>query len=74
MCRVGQNHIHKPCINSTFGRKITKYTVIYNVYIYIYIRFWPTLLAIQMPAPGDLHVLKGGQLAHVLGKESRNIP
>jgi len=31
--------IYIRCIYSNFGRKITKYTVIYGVYI----RFWPTL-------------------------------
>ena len=31
--------IHIQCIYSNFGREITKYTVIYGVYI----RFWPTL-------------------------------
>jgi hypothetical protein len=38
MCRVGQNHIYTVYIRY-FGRKITKFTVIYGVYI----RFWPTL-------------------------------
>jgi hypothetical protein len=37
--RVGQNHVYVRCIYSTFGREITKYMVIYGVYI----RFWPTL-------------------------------
>jgi len=37
--RVGQNHIYIRCIYGIFGREITKYTVIYGVYI----RFWPTL-------------------------------
>jgi hypothetical protein len=36
MCKVGQNHIYIPCIYGNFGRKITKYTFIYGVYI----RFW----------------------------------
>ena len=31
--------LHIRCIYGIFGRKITKYTVIYGVYI----RFWPTL-------------------------------
>ena len=31
--------MHIRCIHGTFGREITKYTVIYSVYI----RFWPTL-------------------------------
>jgi len=31
--------IHIRCIYGVFGRKITKYTVIYGAYI----RFWPTL-------------------------------
>jgi hypothetical protein len=31
--------IHIRCMNGIFGREITKYTVIYGVYI----RFWPTL-------------------------------
>jgi len=39
MCRVGQSHIYIRCIYGIFGREITKYTVIYGVYI----RFWPTL-------------------------------
>ena len=39
MSRVGQNHIYIRCIYGIFGREITKYTVIYGVYI----RFWPTL-------------------------------
>jgi len=40
-CRVGQNHIHTVYISNyiIFGREITKYTVIYGVYI----RFWATL-------------------------------
>jgi len=37
MCRVGQNHIYT--VYSVFGLEITEYTV----YIYVYIRFWPTL-------------------------------
>jgi hypothetical protein len=37
--RVGQNHIYMRCIYVFFGREITKYTVIYGVYL----RFWPTL-------------------------------
>jgi hypothetical protein len=40
--RVGQNHIYTVYIRyfcGIFGREITKYTVIYGVYI----RFWPTL-------------------------------
>jgi hypothetical protein len=36
ICRVDQNQ----CVYGIFGRKITKYTVIYGVYV----RFWPTLL------------------------------
>jgi hypothetical protein len=36
MCSVGQNYIY---IYDFFGREITRYTVIYGVYI----RFWPTL-------------------------------
>jgi len=46
--RVGQNHIytvyvnkwmnHTPCMHGIFDREITKFTVIYGVYI----RFWPT--------------------------------
>jgi len=39
MSRVGQNHIYIRCIYDIFGRGITKYTVIYGVYI----RFWPIL-------------------------------
>jgi hypothetical protein len=40
MYRVGQNHIYIyihifiQCIYGIFGREITKYTVIYGVYIY----------------------------------------
>jgi hypothetical protein len=36
--RVGQNHIYIRCINGTFGRETTKYTVVYGVSV----RFWPT--------------------------------
>ena len=42
MHRVGQNRIYTVYIRyfcGIFGREITKYTVIYGVYI----RFWPTL-------------------------------
>jgi len=39
MYRVGQNHIYIRCVYGNFGREITKYTVIYGVYIW----FWPTL-------------------------------
>jgi len=39
ICKVGQNHIYIPCTYGIFGREITKYTVIYGVYI----QFWPTL-------------------------------
>jgi hypothetical protein len=39
MPRVGHNYIYIRCIYGIFGREITKYTVIYGVYI----RFWPTL-------------------------------
>ena len=39
--RVGQNHIYIRFIYGIFGREITKYTVIYVIYI----RFWPALLA-----------------------------
>ena len=38
--RVGQDHIYIRCIYGIFGRDVTKYTVIYGVYI----RIWPTLL------------------------------
>jgi hypothetical protein len=38
MLRVGQNHDTR-CIYGISGREITKYTVIYGVYI----QFWPTL-------------------------------
>jgi len=34
MTRVGQNHIYTVYIHGIFGREITKYTVIYGVYIY----------------------------------------
>ena len=37
--RVGQNHIYIRFTYGIFGREVTKYTVIYGVYI----RFWPTL-------------------------------
>jgi len=39
--RIGQNHIYIYiwCIYGNFGRKITKYMVMYGVDI----RFWPTL-------------------------------
>jgi hypothetical protein len=40
MHRVGQNHLYIQCIYGNLGRKITKYTVVYGVFI----RFWPTLL------------------------------
>jgi hypothetical protein len=40
MSRVGLNHIYTVYIYGIFGREITKYTVIYGVYM----RFWPTLL------------------------------
>ena len=33
ICRVGQNHVYERCIYGDFGREITKYTVIYSVYI-----------------------------------------
>jgi hypothetical protein len=39
MCRIGQNHIYMVYIRY-FGRKITKHTVIYGVYI----QLWPTLV------------------------------
>jgi len=39
MCRAGQN-LYIRCIYGIFGREITRYTVLYVVYI----RFWPTLL------------------------------
>jgi len=39
MSRVGQNHIYIRSIYGFFGGKITKYTVIYGVYI----RIWPAL-------------------------------
>ena len=51
--RVGQNHIYTVYIRY-FGREITKYTVIYGVYI----RFWPTLkrcVAHRMGAPQPAH-------------------
>jgi hypothetical protein len=34
--------IYIQCVYGIFGREITKYTVIYGVFI-IFIRFWPTL-------------------------------
>jgi hypothetical protein len=37
--RVGHNHITIRCKNGNIGKEITKYTVIYNVYV----QFWPTL-------------------------------
>ena len=42
MCRAGHNHkyiIYIQCLYGIFGREITKYTVIFGVYI----RSWPTL-------------------------------
>jgi len=39
--RVGQaKNIYMRCIYGTFGREITKYTVIYNAYLHL----WLTLL------------------------------
>ena len=37
--RVGQNHIYTMYMCGICGREITKYTVVYGVYIW----FWPTL-------------------------------
>jgi len=49
--RVGQNHIYTVYIRY-FGREITKYTVIYGVYI----RFWPTLyIVISLPEIPYIH-------------------
>ena len=39
MCVELARTIYIRCMYGTFGREITKYTVIYGVYI----RFWPTL-------------------------------
>jgi len=39
--RAGQNHIHTVYIR-IFGRKTTKYTVIYGVHIWL----WPTLVIV----------------------------
>jgi hypothetical protein len=39
--------IYIRCIYNIFGREITKYTVIYGVYI----RFWPTLASFPMLSP-----------------------
>jgi hypothetical protein len=41
LLRVGHNHIsiYVRCIYGAFGMEITKYTVIYGVYV----RIWPTL-------------------------------
>jgi len=50
MFRVGQNHIYTACIGN-FGLKITKYTV----YIYVYIRFWPTLRMLHGLISGSYH-------------------
>jgi hypothetical protein len=49
--RVGQNHIYIRCRYGIFGREITKYAVIYGVYI----RFWPTLV-IRLPHPLSLQL------------------
>jgi hypothetical protein len=42
MRRVGQSliYVYIRCVYGILGREITKYTVIYSVYI----RFWPTLV------------------------------
>ena len=45
MCSVGQNHIYIQRVYSISGREITKYTVIYGVYI----RFYPTLFVSPGP-------------------------
>jgi hypothetical protein len=37
-----------------FGREVTNYTVTYSIYIYIYIRFWPTLFIINQQSKGHL--------------------
>jgi hypothetical protein len=42
--RVGQNHVHTVLTYSTFGRDITKFTVIYSVHI----RFCPPLVCIHI--------------------------
>ena len=44
--RVGQNHIYIQFIYGILGREITKYTVIYNVYI----GFWPTYSYLHLAA------------------------
>jgi hypothetical protein len=48
--RVGQNHVHTVYIRY-FGRKITKYTVIYGLYK----RIWPTLLMTPVGRHVDKH-------------------
>jgi hypothetical protein len=59
MVRVGQNHIYIyiQCIYGTFGREITKYTVIYGGYI----RFWPTLH--MVPSYWNNQIMNTGRVA-----------
>ena len=45
--RVGQNDIYTVYIHGVFGREITKYTLMYGVYI----RFWPTLFNLRCTRP-----------------------
>ena len=72
MIRVGQNHTFIAytvwCIHGVFGRKITKYTVIYGAYI----RFWPTRLMIRV---GQNHTFIGiyGVYTEFLAGKSPNI-
>jgi hypothetical protein len=48
--------IYIRCICGTFGREITKYTVIYGAYI----RFWPTLIILDRHT--QLSTIWGGEL------------
>jgi len=41
--RVDHNSFYMRCIYGIFGRKITKYILIYTVIYGVYIRFWPNL-------------------------------
>ena len=53
-CRVGQNmYILTRCIYRALGRKAAEYMIIHGVYLYIYIRFWPTLSSCNMYVKGQ---------------------
>jgi len=47
------------CIHGIFGREITKYTVIYAVYI----RFWPTRDCAIDPGPGNYSMCRRGNVS-----------